>query len=87
MSSDALDFYYIGTQAVINFFFLQGKTAKEILAILIETLVEHARSYATVKIWVAQIKHPDFSTWFVPRPGRLKTVTFPEFNELIMRQS
>ena len=35
-------------------FFLQGKAPKEIHAILIETLGEHAPSYAIVKSWVAQ---------------------------------
>jgi len=42
------------------FFFLQGKTWKEIHAILTETLGEHAPSYATVKNWVAQFKRGDF---------------------------
>jgi len=37
------------TPAVINFFFLQGKSPKEIHAILTETLGEHAPSYATIK--------------------------------------
>jgi len=36
---DARDFNNIATQAVINFFFLQGKAPKEIHAILTETLV------------------------------------------------
>jgi len=35
---DARDFNNIETQAVINFFFLQGKAPKEIHAILTETL-------------------------------------------------
>ena len=35
---DARDFNNIETRAVIKFFFLQGKTPKEIHAILIETL-------------------------------------------------
>jgi hypothetical protein len=35
------------------FFILQGKTPKEIHAILAETLGENVPSYATVKIWVA----------------------------------
>jgi hypothetical protein len=47
-----------------SFFFLQGKVPKEIHAILIETLGEHAPSYApsyvTVKNWVAEFKHGDF---------------------------
>ena len=54
MSGDACDFNNIETRAVINFFFLQGKTAKEIYAILTEILGEHATSYGTVKNWVAQ---------------------------------
>ena len=52
------------------FFFLQGKAPKEIHAILIETLGEHAPSYATVKNRVAQFKRGDFSTCDAPRPGR-----------------
>jgi hypothetical protein len=32
-----------------SFFYLQGKVPKEIQAILIETLGEHAQSYATIK--------------------------------------
>ena len=38
-----------------SFFFLQGKVPKEIHAILIETLGEHAPSYATVRNWVASL--------------------------------
>jgi hypothetical protein len=38
---------------------LQGKALKEIHVILIETLGEHAPSYATVKNWVAQFKRGD----------------------------
>ena len=45
----------------LSLFFLQGKSPKEIHAILKETLEEHALSYATVKNWVAQFKHGDFS--------------------------
>jgi len=59
----------------LSFFFsLQGKAAKEIHAILIETLGEHAPSYA-VKNWVTQFKCGNFSTCDAPRPGRPKTVT------------
>jgi len=36
MSGDAHDFNNMGTRAVINFFFLQGKAPKEIHAILTE---------------------------------------------------
>jgi len=88
MSGDARDFNNIETRAVINFFFLQGKTPKEIHAILKETLGEHAPLYATVKNWVAQFKLGDFSTCDAPRPGRPKTMTTPEIiyqiHELIL---
>jgi len=70
------------------FFFLQGTAPKEIHAILIETLGEHAPSYATVKNWVAHFKRGDFSTFDAPRPGRPTTVTTPEIihqtHELIL---
>jgi len=50
MSGDGCNFNNIETQAVIKFFFfLQGKAPKEIQAILIETLGEHAPLYATIK--------------------------------------
>jgi len=65
------------------FFSLQGKAPKEILAILKETLGEHAPLYATVKNWVAQFKRGDFSTCDVPRPGRHKRVTTPEIIDQI----
>jgi len=89
MSSDARDFNTIETRAVINFFFLLGKAPKEIHAILLDTLGEHAPSYATVKNWVAQFKRGNFSTCVAPRPGRPKTVTTPEIinqiQELILK--
>ena len=88
MSVDAHDFNNVEKRALINFFFLQGKTPKEILAILQETLGEHALSYATVKNWVAQYKHGNFSNCVAPRPGRPKTVSTPEiigqFHEIIL---
>ena len=55
------------------FFILQGKAQKEIHAILTETPGEHASSYVSVKNWVAQVKHGDFTTCDAPRPGRHKT--------------
>ena len=67
-----------GKRAVIKFFSLQGKAPKEIHAILIKTLEEHAPSYATVKNCVAQFKRGDFSTCDAHRPGRPKTVTTPQ---------
>jgi len=70
------------------FFFLRGKSPKEIHAILTEILGEHALSHATVKNWVVQFLRGDFSTCDAPRPGRPKTVTTPEtvdqIHELIL---
>ena len=66
-----------------SFFFLQGKTPKEIHAILTETLGEHAPSYTTVKNWVAYFKRGDFSICDAPRPGRPKTVTTTEIIDQI----
>jgi len=61
---------------------------KEIHAILIETLGEHAPSYATVKNKVSQFKGGDFSTCDAPHPGRPETVTTPkiidQIHELIL---
>ena len=82
MSGNTCDFNNIKTQAVIKFFFLQGKALKEIHTILRET-GEHAPLYATVKNWVAQFKRGDFSTRDVPRPGWPKTVTTPEIIDQI----
>jgi len=89
MSGDVRDFNNMYTRAVIKFFsFLQGKTPKEIHAILTETLGEHASSFATAQNWVAQFKRGDFSTCDAPHLGQLKTVTTPEIiyqiHELIL---
>jgi len=78
MSGDARDFYIIPCELPSRFFFLQGKTPKQIHAILTETVVEHAPLYATDKNWVAQFKSGDFSTCDAPRHGRPKTMTTPE---------
>jgi len=69
MSGDARDFNNIMMRAVITFYFLQGRVPKKIHAILIETLGEHAPSYANVKNWVALFKCGDFSICDVPCPG------------------
>jgi len=70
MSGDVRDFNNIEMRAVIKFFPpLQDKALKEIRAILIETLGEHAPLYATIKNWVAQFKCGDFSTCDAPPPG------------------
>jgi len=62
---------------------MQGKAQKEIYAFLRETLGEHAPSYATVKNWLTQFKHGEFSTCVAPRPGRHKTVNTSEIIEQI----
>ena len=51
-----------------RFFFLQGKALKEIHAIMIVTLWEHAWLHATVKNRVVLFKRGDFSTCVAPRP-------------------
>jgi hypothetical protein len=54
ISGEARAFNNIEKRAVIKFFSsLQGKSQKEIYAILAETLGEYAPTYATVKNWVA----------------------------------
>jgi hypothetical protein len=72
----------------VKFLFLHGKAPKEIHAILPQTLEEHAPFYATVKTWVANIKHGNFYTCDAPCPARLKTVSTPEIiyqiHELIL---
>ena len=82
ISGNVRDFN-IETRAVIKFFFLHSKVPKEIHAILIQTLGEHAPSYATIKNWVAQFKCGDFSICDAPHPGRPKTVTTPEITDQI----
>jgi hypothetical protein len=64
MSGNARDFNNIEFSS-----FPQGKVPKEIHAILTETLGEHAPLYATVKNWVAQFKHGDFSNCDAPNSG------------------
>ena len=64
-------------------FFLQGKEPKEIHAIQIKTLGEHAPSYATVKNWVAKFKRGDFSTSNSSRPVGPRKVTTPEIIDQI----
>jgi len=75
-------------RAVIKLFFLQGKALKEIHAIMTETLGEHAPLHTTIKNWVAQFKHGDFSTCDAPCPGQPKTMTtleiIDQIHELIL---
>jgi len=78
----------VSCHQVFFFFFGQGKSPKEIHAILTETLREHEPSYATIKNWVAQFKRSDFSTCDAPRPVQPTTVTtlkiIAQIHELIL---
>ena len=65
MSGDARDFNNMETRAVKFFFSCKVRRPRKFTP-LIETLGEHAPSYATVKNWVSQFKRDDFSTC----PGR-----------------
>jgi hypothetical protein len=56
MSGDARDFTNIETRTLIKVVFPQGNAQKKINAFLIETLGEHAPTYATAKNWVARFK-------------------------------
>ena len=60
-----------------------GKAPKEIHAVLIETLGEHAPSYAIFKKWVALFKRGDFFTFDAPHLGLPKTVTTAEIIDQI----
>jgi len=83
MLGDVRDFNNMETWAVNKFSLFARQGAKENHTILTETLREYAPSYATVKNWVVQFKHGDFSTCVAPQPGRPKTVTTPEIIDQI----
>jgi len=84
MSGDARDFNNIETRGLIKFLLsCKARRRRKFYAILIETLGEHAPSYATVKNWVARFKRGDFSHCDAPRLGRPKTVTTPEIIDQI----
>jgi hypothetical protein len=84
--SGVCNFTNIEAWAIISFF-LPPKAAKDIHAILTETLGEHAPFYTTIVChhhnWMAEFKHGDFYTCDAPRPGRLKTMTTTEINDQI----
>jgi len=66
MSGNARDFNNMETQAVIHFFFLQGKASKEIHTILTETL---GNMYDGVSL--PKIGWPSFSVVIFPPVMRL----------------
>jgi len=67
----------------LSFFSCKEKKLEEIHAILTETLEEQAPSYSTIKNWMSNLKHGDFSTCYVSRPVQPKTVTTPEIIDQI----
>jgi len=89
MAGDARDFNNMETRAVIRcvFFFYVPPPCKarcqRKFTPFWQKLGEHAPSYATVKNWVAQFKHDNFSTCDAPHPGQPKTVTTPEIIDQI----
>jgi hypothetical protein len=64
MLGDVLNFNNIKTQAIIKVSSSKARRRRKFTP-----LGEHAPSYATVKNWVTQFKHGDFSTCDVPHPG------------------
>ena len=67
----------------IKFLPLKTRRRKQFHTILSESLGNHTPLYATVKIYVAQLKRGDFSTRDAPRPGLYKTVSNPEIIDQI----
>ncbi|EZA55747.1 Histone-lysine N-methyltransferase SETMAR, partial [Ooceraea biroi] len=68
----------IGIRDVIQFFFLEGKTAKEIHERILLTLGDSCPSYETVRLWVNEFKRGRTSIEDAPRPGARKTAVTPE---------
>jgi hypothetical protein len=84
MSGNARNFNNINTRAVIRFFFLarQGTEGNSRLS------ERNIKGTCTIRNWVAQFKHGDFSTCDAPHPALPKTLTTPEIinqiHELIL---
>jgi len=84
MSGDTRNFNNIETRAIVKFFFFRARQGAEGNSHHSDRSIgELAPSYVTVKKWVAQFKHGDFSTCDAPHPGRPKTVTTPEIIDQI----
>lgn len=73
----------IGIRGVIQFFFLEGKTAKEIHERILPTLGSSCPSYETVRLWVNEFKRGRTSIDDAPRPGAPKTAVVPEIVDKI----
>ena len=78
----------IGERAVIQYLQKKGLTPKDIHNDMVATLGKDARSYATVKRWVAEFPRSRQNLEDDPRPGRPVTVATPEMvnkvHEIVM---
>ena len=70
-------------RAVIKFFFLEGKTTKEIKERLDAVLGDSSPSFKMVHTWVSEFKRGRTSCEDAPRTGRPNEVTTPEMIEKI----
>lgn len=68
----------IGIRGIIQFFFLEGKTAKKIHERILPTLGDSCPSYETVGLWVNEFKRGRTSIKDAPRSGAPKTAVTPE---------
>ncbi|KAK5646393.1 hypothetical protein RI129_004857 [Pyrocoelia pectoralis] len=68
----------IGIRGVIQFFFLEGETAKEIHDRILPTLGDSCPSYEAVRLWVNEFKRGRTGIQDAPRPGAPKSAVTPE---------
>jgi histone-lysine N-methyltransferase SETMAR len=68
----------IAIRGVIQFFFLEGKTAKEIHERIFPTLGDSCPSYEAVRLWVNEFKRGRTSIEDAPRSGGPKTAVVPK---------
>jgi transposase len=68
----------IAIRGVIQFFFLEGKTAKEIHERIFPTLGDSCPSYEAIRLWVNEFKRGRTSIEDAPRSGRPKTAVVPK---------
>jgi len=68
----------IGIRGVIQFFFLEGKTAKEIHERMFPILGDSCPCYESVRLWVNEFKRGRISIKDAPRSGGPRTVVTPK---------
>jgi len=68
----------IGIRGVIQFFFLEGKTAKEIHERMFPILGDSCPCYESVRLWVNEFKRGRTSIKDAPRSGGPRTVVTPK---------